>query len=246
MQIPRIYCENNLNIGEELTLNASAVCHVVTVLRLKVEAPVIFFNGKGGEFSAQLTVVEKNRVVAKITNFIARDVESPLKIHLGQAIARGEKMDYVIQKAVELGVNEITPLFSERCNVRLSGERLQKRLQHWRAVIISACEQSGRNYIPVLNDAQNLEGWLQQKQKGLCLMLCHRAEVGLADVSFDEDSSQPITLLIGPEGGLTLDEISLATDHGFLPIKFGPRVLRTETAALSAISALQTRWGDFR
>lgn len=245
MQIPRIYCDNNLTVGGELTLNASAVRHVVTVLRLKVEAPVVLFNGQGGEFNAQLTVVEKNKVIAKITHFTARDLESPLKIHLGQVIARGEKMDYVIQKAVELGVNIITPLFSERCNVKLAGERLEKRLEHWQAVIISACEQSGRNHIPVLNAAQNLDDWLQQKQTGLCLTLCHRAEVGLADVDF-EGSAQRITLLIGPEGGLALDEISLATDNGFLPIKFGPRVLRTETAALSAISALQARWGDFR
>lgn len=241
MRIPRIYCANKLKLNSEVTLGVKASNHILHVLRLKLGSSLMLFDGTGGEYDARLFAIDKLRAIAKVEKFIDREVESPLKIHLGQSISRGEKMDYTIQKAVELGVSKITPLFTEYCNVKLSGERLQKRLQHWQSVAISACEQSGRNRIPGIDCAQDLLTWIPQSNVDISLTLHHSASQTLADLP---QKINTVTILIGPEGGLNDHEIQFAQRYNFIPICFGPRILRTETAALTAISILQSKWGD--
>ncbi|TVP93679.1 MAG: 16S rRNA (uracil(1498)-N(3))-methyltransferase, partial [Pseudomonadaceae bacterium] len=167
--------------------------------------------------------------------------ESPLQVHLGQAMSRGERMDWAIQKAVELGVNAITPLFTERCEVKLQGERADKRQAHWQQVAISACEQCGRSQVPVVHPPQALADWLAQLDCELKLVLHHRTEQPLA--SLQKPAS--LGLLIGPEGGLSSEEIQRTEASGFQAVRLGPRVLRTETAPIVALSLAQQLWGDF-
>ena len=241
MRIPRIYTPLPLNSGDTIELDNSAFNHAVRVLRLKPGASIILFNGQGGEFEAELTTIEKKRAFARSGQHIERDCESPLHITLGQCISRGEKMDYTLQKAVELGVNKIVPLFSERCGVKLKQERLDKKMDHWRGVVISACEQSGRNRVPEVTQPLSLQAWLPPHQGGLKLVLDPTSEHSLRTQGAPQ---KDVTLLIGPEGGLTDDEIALAIRHGFTGIRLGPRILRTETAGLTALSIIQQRWGD--
>ena len=151
-------------------------------------------------------------------------------------------MDYTIQKSVELGVNKITPIFTERCNVKLKGKRLESKVNHWKNVITSACEQCGRNFVPKIDSPINLDNWLIQERFGCCLTLYHASELSFKDL---KKSPTNYTILVGPEGGLTQIEVKLSEKYGFIPIKLGPRTLRTETAALVAISILQSKWGDF-
>lgn len=239
----RLYCSNSLQLGEQVRLDYWAVSHI-KVLRLQAGALLILFNGKGGEFVAQLQEVGRQHAIAKIINYSPRDVESPVKIHLGQVISRGEKMDLTLQKAVELGVSAITPLFSERCGVKLDNVRLDKKLAHWHRIIISACEQSGRNQLPILNAASAIESWLAQQQ-GLKFVLSPYAAQSISTVFQQQPKVQHISLLIGPEGGFTTDEVDNAQRAGFIELKLGPRILRTETAGLAAIAILQSYWGDF-
>jgi len=241
MRIPRIYCASKLKPNSKVTLGVKVSNHILHVLRLKLGSPLILFDGIGGEYDAQLFAIDKLRVIAKVEEFISREAESPLRIYLGQGISRGEKMDYIIQKAVELGVYKITPLFTEYCNVKLSGERLQKRLQHWQSIAISACEQSGRNRIPSIDCAQNLPTWITQRKSDISLTLYHRANQTLAHLPRKINT---VTILVGPEGGLSDHEMEFTQRYNFVPICFGPRILRTETAALTAISILQSKWGD--
>lgn len=241
MRIPRIFCESTLKLDATITLSPKASNHVLRVLRLKPGAPLILFDGSGGEYNAELIALKQSLVTVAIKEFQAKNVESPFKIHLIQGIPRGEKMEYVIQKSTELGVDKITPIFTERCNVKLSSERLYKKQQHWQQIAISACEQCGRNYIPTIANAVNLLTALTQKTSGPKLILAHKTEQTLAVITQKPTTA---TILIGPEGGLSATEIQLAQQHDYQPIKLGPRILRTETAALVAIAALQTKWGD--
>lgn len=242
MRIPRIYHPDSLQESAIVTLSDNAVRHVITVLRLNLGAKVIFFDGHGGEYHAELIAISKKQVQAKIFKHNQIDLESPLKIHLGYGMARGEKIDFVIQKAVELGVDIITPLFTERCGVKLTEERSEKRLQHWQAIMISACEQCGRNVLPRLNAPIELSKWLSQCSDKTRLVLNHRAVKSFQNIKI---SGQSLTLLIGPEGGLTEDEVKCAESFQFSSVSLGPRVLRTETAAIAAIAAAQCCWGDF-
>ncbi len=241
MRIPRVYQATKLYPGLELALSPEAAIHLVRVLRLAVGSSLHVFNGEGGEYAATIVVIKKNQVQVKIADHIIATVESPLPIHLGQGISRGEKMDYTIQKAVELGVTEITPLLTERCGVKLSDERWEKRLQHWRGIIIAACEQSGRNTIPVIIHPKPLFAWLEELQADWKLVLDPKGEKKLGELS-----GKPVTvsLLIGPEGGLTEFEIDLAKQSGFVNLRLGPRILRTETASMATIAAIQTYFGD--
>ncbi len=241
MRVPRIYTPATLNSGDSIELDENAFSHAVRVLRLKQGDSLILFNGQGGEFEAELTDVQKKRASAVIGQHFNTDNESPLPIILGQCISRGEKMDYTIQKAVELGVTEIVPLFSERCGVKLNQQRMEKRLRHWHSVIISACEQCGRNRIPELHPAIALSEWQQQSNASLKLVLDPTAADSLATLSKPE---RDVALLIGPEGGLSDGEIKSAIKHGFSGIRLGPRILRTETAGLTALSVIQQMWGD--
>ncbi len=241
MRVPRIYHSGDLVPDQTVLLEDDAANHVGRVLRLAVDAQIILFNGQGGQYPAVLVESGKKKVVAKITEFDDKNIESPLSIHLGQGISRGDKMEMTIQKAVELGVNQITPLFTERCGVKLSGERLAKKVNQWQKIVISACEQCGRNTIPTIHPPIPLEQWLAQPSDELKLNLHPRASYSINSLP---QPTNGIRLVIGPEGGLSDIEIEQASHSGFDEVLIGPRVLRTETAGLTVISALQTRFGD--
>ncbi|WP_019674674.1 16S rRNA (uracil(1498)-N(3))-methyltransferase [Arsukibacterium perlucidum] len=240
MRIPRIYTPQALAANHSLQLDNDAANHVGRVLRMQAGQALQLFNGDGNNYPATITEVSKKQLTVNISDAQANPVESPLSIHLGQAISRGDRMDFAIQKAVELGVTEITPLFTERCGVKLDGERLSKRNEQWQKIAISACEQSGRSVIPVVHPAINLDQWLAQSTNSLQLTLDPRASATIKTLT----ASQHIRLVIGPEGGFTDIEVAATSLAGFTGIQLGPRVLRTETAALSAISALQLQFGD--
>lgn len=242
MRIPRIYQALSLSTGQELTLSTEASNHVGRVLRLSVGAKLRVFNGTGGEYNAEIIALNKQKTIVKLQEFITINTESTLTIQLGQAISRAEKMDFTIQKAVELGVTQITPLFTERCGVKLSEQRWQKRVEHWRAVAISACEQSGRDRVPTIIEPMILTTWLAQKSAGSCFILHPGGESRPAL----DTITTPITVLIGPEGGFSDNEVAIAQQQGFVSLNLGPRILRTETAALVAISAFQCWLGDFK
>jgi len=239
----RIYQPVNLDVQSVLRLDEKASHHLARVLRANIGDQLVLFNGQGGEYAAEITHIDKKAVTVNITAFSQREVESPINIHLAQGMARGEKMDFIVQKAVELGVTHIAPLLTERCNVRLDGEREEKRLQHWQAVAISACEQSGRNRLTELSAPATLTDWVTQVKADYKFVLSPHVENRLPEVVLPPHAV--IVLLIGPEGGLSDQEVSLARENGFLPLNLGPRVLRTETATIAAIAALQLRFGDF-
>lgn len=248
MRNPRIYQDLSWQIGDIITLNDDAFGHIIRVLRLQQGDAITLFNGRlfdqcYGEFDAELVNVSKKQAQAKILGFTQVNNESPVNIHLGQGISRGDRMDFTLQKSVELGVNTITPLFTERCGVKLQGDRLQKKVDQWQKIVISACEQSGRCTVPTVNDAVSLNDWLKQTTQALKLNLHPRAEHSIMTIPAE---SQRVRLLIGPEGGLSEDEIQQANTDGFQDVLLGPRVLRTETAALTAITALQCRFGDIK
>lgn len=247
MSTPRIYLPGALVPDALVTLSTDAAHHVARVLRLPVGAAVCLFNGKGGEYQAVLHSINKSQVHAQILKYCPREPESPLKVTLAQGIPRGERMDYTLQKAAELGIAHITPLFSERCEVRLHGERLDKRIHHWQRILISACEQCGRTRIPRVSAPTTLQDWLPTSslsRASLHLVLDPHAPRSLAHCTHPDDNN--ITILIGPEGGLSDTEITAAEDAGFMRIRVGPRILRTETAGLAMLAALQSMWGDLR
>jgi 16S rRNA (uracil1498-N3)-methyltransferase len=243
MRIPRIHTDQPLSPGSQITLGPRETRHLAQVLRLKRGAEITLFDGSGYDYPAVLTECTKRQAVASLGSRSAEETQPPLSIHLGIGVSRGERMDYALQKSVELGVSEVTPLFTERSVVRLQGERLQKRTQHWSQVIISACEQSGRNRLPTLHTPDSLEGWLPSGSGAYALLLDHRSTSSMCDM---EPPVEKIRLLIGPEGGLSEGERQLAQENGFRGVRLGPRVMRTETAPLAAIAAIQTLWGDFR
>lgn len=207
---------------------------------MREQAPLVIFNGEGGEYTAHIVQIEKRRVVVSLGEFLPTDVESPLRITLAQGISRGERMDYTLQKAVELGITTIVPLVTEHCVVELKGERQEKRLEHWRGIITGACEQCGRNKLPELLPVMTLAAWLARPGEGARLLLDHRAAGGINSLA----AASSFTLLVGPEGGLSPHEQQQALLSGYQGVRLGPRVLRTETAALVALAALQTRFGD--
>lgn len=241
MRIPRIYQPGSLKPEQQLPLCDEAAHHVSRVLRLKTGHPLVLFNGDGNNYAATLTQIDKKQAEVLIDNVTPNPTESPLDIHLGQVISRGEKMEFTIQKSVELGITEITPLLSERCGVKLNEERLAKKQQQWQKIAISACEQSGRSVIPVIHPALSLEAWCAQPSDALKLNLHPRAPYSINTMPKPDHG---VRLLIGPEGGLSDSEIARCSELEFAEIQLGPRVLRTETAALTAITALQCRFGD--
>ena len=232
MRLSRFFVDAPLSLGDHELPEAQAH-YISRVLRMSEGDPVQLFDGSGQEFRASLLEVGKKRVVVQVTETFAGQVESPLQIHLGQGLSRGERMDWAIQKATELGVNEITPIFSDRCEVRLKDERADKRLQHWRQVAISACEQCGRSRVPVIHPPLLLADWLKQAEADLKLVLHPVAE---PLVSHAKPGS--LAFLIGPEGDFSREEVALAVECGFKPVHLGPSRLRTETAALAAVAAV--------
>ncbi|WP_321406255.1 16S rRNA (uracil(1498)-N(3))-methyltransferase [Tolumonas auensis] len=241
MRVPRIYQNSPLNVGASVSLDDDAANHVGRVLRMVPDQEICLFNGQGGQYQAVITESGKKHVTVQVTDFSAHSVESPLSIHLGQVISRGDKMEFTIQKSVELGVNVITPLWSSRCGVKLQGDRLDKKLEQWQKIAISACEQCGRNSVPLIRPVMSLENWLAEPTDELKLTLHPRAQYSVGTLP---EPTHGVRLVIGPEGGLSDDEIALTEQYNFQEMLLGPRVLRTETAALTAITALQCRFGD--
>ncbi len=242
MRNPRIYQQSQLMLNDTITLSEDAFGHVVRVLRLKEGDDITLFNGtESFQYSATLTNVSKKSAQAKVTAKEEVASESPLNIHLGQGISRGDRMDFTLQKSVELGVNTITPLFTERCGVKLNAERLEKKRQQWQKIVISACEQSGRVYVPIVTEPMMLADWLKQETSALKINLHPKAQHSIMTLPIENTR---VRLLVGPEGGLNDDEITQARQFDFHDVLLGPRVLRTETAALTAITALQCRFGD--
>lgn len=247
MANPRFYCDpkisDKLALGAQVKLPESAAIHATRALRLGVGDKAILFNGDGQDYISELTHITKNEVIAKILKAKAVENESPIKILLAQAISSGDRMDFTLQKAVEMGVTEIQPIASQRSVVKLSGERAEKRREHWQNVVNSACEQSGRAFVPQVANPMSLSDWLGTNPNAETkITLSPTADISLKDLTAP---SGTICLLVGAEGGLTEDEINLAATQGFNPIKLGKRVLRTETAPLAAIATMQTLWGDF-
>ncbi|SFB12912.1 16S rRNA (uracil1498-N3)-methyltransferase [Collimonas sp. OK607] len=240
--MPRFYVSTPLEIGQVLVL-PEAVAHHLLVLRLGLAAPVTLFNGTGGEYTATISSIEKKRVCAEIKTFSPREVELPYAITLAQALPESSKLDWIIEKAVELGVAAIQPLAAQRCVVRLNSERAEKKQSHWQAVIVAAAEQSGRNRMPTLSTLSPFTDWVQQQDLHKRILLSPRGEQSLSDWARHQPP-QALALLIGPEGGFTEAEENLACSQGALMLSMGPRILRTETAGLAALAAINAIWGE--
>ena len=244
--IARLFCLSGIAVGQRLTLPDKPAHHARDVLRLTVGDEVILLNGLGGEFRARLMTVTKKQVTLDILEFHQREAEAPYPVTVAQCLAGGDKMDWVVEKSVELGAAAIQPLAASRSVLRLNPERAAKRLLHWRAIAQSACEQCGRNRIPEIAAVSPIDHWLaaMRDQAGLKLMLSPVHAMRFSSLPKPE-AGTPVTLLIGPEAGLSDAEESLAQAAGFQSILLGPRVMRTETAALAALATIHARWGDF-
>lgn len=240
----RIYHPAPLIAGARLCLSEPASRHLGLVLRKNLGDLVEIFDGQGQRCQAHITAIKRQQVEVELHTPHAGLAASPLKIHLGQVMSKGERMDYVVQKATELGVACITPLTSERCEVRLKNEREQRKIEHWQQVAISACEQSGRDCVPQIDPISKLSDWLAQDVPGLRLVLAPQAGQALTALTQTKQPTQ-VHILIGPEGGLSASELDAAKAAGFQALQLGPRVLRTETAPVVALSLLQYLWGDF-
>ncbi|SEI81809.1 16S rRNA (uracil1498-N3)-methyltransferase [Allopseudospirillum japonicum] len=240
----RIYHPAPLIEGARISLSEPASRHLGLVLRKNLGDPVEIFDGQGHRCQAHITFIKRQQVEVELKTPYAGLASSPLNIHLGQVMSKGERMDYVVQKATELGVTQITPLTSERCEVRLKNDREQRKIDHWQHVAISACEQSGSDFVPQLAPICKLSDWLAQDFTGLRLVLAPQAEQALTALTQTKPPTQ-VQVLIGPEGGLSESELDAAKAAGFQALQLGPRVLRTETAPVVALSLLQYLWGDF-
>lgn len=239
--MPRFYCPQALDVGATIDL-PDAVAHHVHVVRLQAGAELVLFNGDGGEYVAQLVSVEKRRASARIMAHVARDAELPYQITLAQGLPEAAKMDWIVEKAVEMGVAALQPLAAQRCVVRLSAERAEKKLAHWQGVIVAASEQSGRNRLARLAAPEDLGPWLAQQDMHKRILLTPRASESLPQWARHQPP-QAVTIMVGPEGGFTTQEEDLAMAHGALALSMGPRILRTETAGIAAVAALNALWG---
>ena len=241
----RFYNPENLRIGATIKLSDNAAAHATRVLRLEISDEIVLFNGDGNDYICAITSIKKSETLAIVKSLVKITNESPLNITLLQGISSGDRMDYTIQKAVELGVTQIVPIITSRSVVKLSPERAQKRLEHWQSIIYAACEQSGRAFVPQVAAPISLSAWLQANaanNNGLRILLNPIGALRLAELP---KPTGHIELLIGAEGGLSQSEIDAALSQGFQSVVLGARILRTETAALTAIAAMQTLWGDF-
>lgn len=242
MSTPRFYLDQALAPGARFSLPPGPARHAAKALRLAPDDAITLFNGRGGEYAARIERIHKDEVAVAITGFTDVERESPLQVMLAQGISSGERMDYTLQKAVELGVAMIQPIAAKRSVVKLAGERSDKRVAHWQGVVASACEQCGRNQVPIVAPPLPLANWLGTQPKARLLFLSPLADAKLADLPAPAGVD---CLVAGPEGGFESDEIAALHAAGATPVRLGPRVLRTETAALAALAAMQTLWGDF-
>lgn len=244
MNSNRIYQDIPLQCDAQITLDAGASHHLTRVLRCHIDDQIELFNGDGYSYTANIREINKRQTVVRIISQSTLEADPPLNIHLGLPLSKGQRMDFAMQKAVELGVSTITPLKTEHTAVKLPEKRLQQKQHHWRQVIISACEQSGRCHLPLLNPLTAIDAWAQQ-QILYGIVLDPQAKNSMAALPSPADDTM-LHLVCGPEGGLSRGEIKQLTQHHFFPAQLGPRILRTETAPLAAIAAVQTLWGDFR
>lgn len=243
MRTPRVFHPTPLSGKDRVVLEPGAAKHILTVLRLKPGAPLVLFDGFGFEFEARLDQADKKQVWVTLSGRHGPAVESPLHVTLAQGISRGERMDYTVQKAVELGVSAVVPVLTERSVVKFGQDNGAKKREHWQGVVISACEQSGRVRLPEVRPPVTLANFLASNAlAGLKVLLDPLAGHSANDLQRPADGR--VLLLVGPEGGLSENERNLAARVGFTGLKLGPRVLRTETAALVALSLLQSQWGD--
>ena len=236
-----------LAAGLRADLPAAVARHVVNVLRLRRGDELTLFDGAGGEYACRIVTAASGEVAVDVLEWRAVEREAPLAITLVQALQAGEKMDMTVQKAVELGVARIVPVTSRRSVVRLDGARALRRIEHWRAVAVAACEQCGRNRLPEVAALESLESWLARPQApgALRLMLAPEAQQTLHRIA-PPATGATLELLIGAEGGLAPEEMQWAVLAGFVSVRLGPRILRTETAGLATLAAIQCLWGDFR
>ncbi len=241
MRSVRIYQPGDYQPGQLLELSPETAQHVGVVLRMQTGEALTLFNGSNQEFAATITTVKKRQVWVTIHSLQEVNRESPFPVHLAQAISKGERMELVMQKAVELGVYDITPVITERCVVKLDKERMAKKVQQWQAIAVAACEQSGRNIIPQVHQPRSFAHYLQEVTAGLKLILHPQGGKTWRDYALGQTAT---AVLIGPEGGLSEAEVALAIQYEFQPLCLGPRVLRTETAAITALSVLQAVGGD--
>jgi len=243
MSAPRFFLDQPLAPGARFSLPPGPARHAARALRLAVDDAIVLFNGQGGEYAARIERIHKDEVAVSVTGFSDLERESRLQVMLAQGISSGERMDYTLQKAVELGVTAIQPIAAKRSVVKLAGERADRRVAHWQGVVASACEQCGRNQVPTVAAPLTLAGWLGGSHpQGRLLFLSPLAETRLADLP---PPTAMDCLIAGPEGGFEADEIAALHAADATPIRLGSRVLRTETAALAALAAMQTLWGDF-
>jgi len=236
----RFFTRQALADGATVALDQETSHYITRVLRLRNGDTLVLFDGSGRDYHAIVESADKKQVLARIRNSDPVCNESALYIELGQGVSRGERMDFVLQKSVELGVNTVTPLWTSRSQVRLQDQRLEKRLAHWQGVMRAACEQSGRSVLPALQEPGSLRDWCAGEHSALQLVLDPGAKTSLRDLQ----AVNRVRILVGPEGGLEEQEMMLAVSAGFQRVRLGPRVLRTETAALATLSAVQTLWGD--
>jgi len=244
MRLNRVYVDQPLMPGSEALLPEAAANHVARVLRLRAGAPLVLFDGSGADFRGEIVAVEGDRVRVSVGARAPGLRESPLGITLVQAVSRGERMDWTLQKATELGVQRIQPVLSARSVVRLDEQQAARKLRHWQAIVAGACEQCGRSVLPEVRAPLDLSRFLAESpREGQRLVLSPTGPASLAGLA---SAAARVELLIGPEGGLDDAEIDAAVRGGFAPVRLGPRVLRTETAGIVALSVLQALWGDLQ
>ncbi len=241
MRIPRVFTTQALEPNSSLVLAEAQSHYLSKVLRMQAGRELILFNGEGGEYRAEITAIHKKNIDVSVKEFSAENRQSHLQLELAIGVSRGERMDWVLQKATELGVTKIIPLMTERTEVKLGGERADKKMEHWQQILISACEQCQRNILPELSEPKQFSDWIGKCDAELKFVLHHRDNQGLPK----NKTTESVALLIGPEGGLDENEITQAIAQKFSPLTLGPRVLRTETAPVAAISLVQYLWGDF-
>ncbi len=242
MTIPRIHVGLPLSDHDTVHLPAEAANHL-RVLRMRPGSSLVLFNGEGGEYPADLLALERRAATVRLGVRARVEAESPMPVVLYQGVSRGDRMDWAIQKAVELGVSRIVPVFAARSVVRLSGLRLEKKRAHWQATVVSACEQCGRNRVPAVGRPCTFAELMDGEAPGLRLLL--DPEGGRRPADLPAPGTAGVSLLVGPEGGMSEQEVGAARDRNWVPLLLGPRVLRTETAATAALAAMQTLWGDF-
>jgi len=241
MRIPRVfYPLSNIELGTVHALDATLSHYLLNVLRMKTGDALLCCAGNNWVYPSVISSIVKKQVVITLLSAEYKSVESPLTLHLGQVISKGDRMEYSIQKAIELGVQTITPLFSERCVVSLNAERLSKKIQHWQLIANSASEQCGRNMLTPIHEPETLSTWVEKNQAQTALVLNPTANATLKSITIESN----VNILIGAEGGLTTNEIALAEKNKFISVQLGPRILRTETAPLAIITALQVLKGD--